>query len=110
MNTNLDIYESIAMLSAQMLESAQASDWDRLCELEKDVAELREQLRREDPPAMQMMLDEESRSRKAHLIQKLLADDLEIRSHTAPWMDSVKQLLAGNARQRSVQQAYNSKP
>lgn len=106
MNTSITLYESMGLLSSQMLEAAQANDWDRLCELEREVADLRDRLQREDPPSDQISLDEANRQRKIRLIRQILADDREIRSHTSPWMENVKTLLAGNARQRSVHQAY----
>ncbi|GAB2883838.1 hypothetical protein GCM10027046_10420 [Uliginosibacterium flavum] len=108
MNTPVTLYESILQLSRRMVAAAEANDWDLLCALESEVTALRERLQQDDPPALQASLDEATRQRKATLIHQILADDREIRSHTQPWMESVKTLLAGNARQRSVQQAYGA--
>jgi flagellar protein FliT len=108
MNASISLYESILQLSSQMVAAAEKNDWDLLCALEGEVTGLRERLQREDPPAHQASLDEATRQRKAGLIRQILADDRNIRSHTQPWMDSVKTLLTGNARQRSVQQAYGA--
>lgn len=106
MNTSISLYESMSEISTRMRLAAERNDWEHLCELEREVAHMCDRLQREDPPSGQVSLDETSRQRKIRLIQQILADDREIRSHVDPWMDSVKTLLAGNARQRSVQQAY----
>lgn len=108
MTAPITVYESILQLSNQMVAAAAANDWDLLCALESEVTALRERLQREDPPVLQASLDEQTRQRKAGLIRQILADDREIRTHTEPWMESVKNLLAGNAQQRSVQKAYGA--
>ena len=42
------------------------------------------------------------RTLKAALIQRVLDDDAEIRRHTEPWMEKVRQLLGGTAKRRRV--------
>lgn len=108
MTAPLEMYESMSELSAQMVEAATTNDWDRLCELEGQVARLRDRLIVEDPITAAPRLDEATRARKIALIRKLLADDREIRSHAEPWMESVRVLLSGSARQRAVQNAYGA--
>lgn len=106
MSATLELYETMSDLSGQMLDAARANDWDGLHALEHEVAALRNNLVRQDAPSAAAKLDEAARSRKIALIQKILADDREIRSHTTPWMDNVKALLAGGARTRALNQAY----
>jgi len=106
MNAPISLYESILQLSGRMVVAAEANDWDLLCTLESEVTLLRERLQHEDQPYQQASLDEAARQRKAALIRKILADDREIRSHAEPWMESVRTLLAGGARQRAVNNAY----
>lgn len=106
MSATLKLYETMSDLSGQMVDAARANDWDGLCALEHEVAALRDSLIQQDPPSLAGKLDEPTRSRKIALIHKILADDREIRSHTTPWMDNVKALLAGGARARAVNQAY----
>lgn len=106
MDNTLPLYENMQRLSSEMLAAARLNDWDRLCLLERETAELREQLTRNDPFERQPTLDEASKARKISLIRQILADDREIRSHTEPWMESVKTLLAGNSRQRALNSAY----
>lgn len=103
MDNQITIYESMCNLSGQMREAAQRNDWDRLCSLEHKVAGLREHLQQEHTPTVQ---DEASRQEKIRLIRQILADDREIRSHVEPWMDGVRQLLAGGARKRALHNAY----
>lgn len=103
MDNQITIYESMCNLSGQMREAAQKNDWDQLCSLEHKVADLREHLQRDPIPAVQ---DEASRQAKIRLIHQILADDREIRSHVEPWMDGVRQLLAGGARKRALHNAY----
>lgn len=103
MDAQLMLYENMSHLSGDMVEAARANDWDRLTELEAKVAQLRDQLMSQ---AKTPVRDESVRNQKIALIRKLLEDDREVRSHAEPWMESVKALLAGNVRQRAVQNAY----
>lgn len=105
--SQLSVYESMNELSRQMVQAAQQTDWDQLIALEQKVAELREALKRIDTQGEQAEAHSEPiRKRKVDIIKSLLADDREIRSYTDPWMDNVRHLLAGSARQRNVRNAY----
>ncbi|WP_018605779.1 flagellar protein FliT [Uliginosibacterium gangwonense] len=105
MDAQLMLYENMRQISIHMVDAARANDWDRLCELETQVARLRDQLMAQ-PKAVPPVRDETARTRKLALIKQLLDDDREIRSHAEPWMENVRVLLAGNARQKAVQKAY----
>lgn len=98
------MYETMSALSAQMVAAAAAGDWGRLVALEKDCAGLARHLQDVEPPA----LSAEERGRKAELIRRILADDAEVRRHTEPWMEHVRQLLGGAARERKVRDAYGA--
>lgn len=106
MNNCLPMYEAMSHISASMVEAARANDWDRLVELEQEVSRLCTRLRFEDSPGKADLLDEAGRARKLELIQRILADDLEVRRHAEPWMNDVRTLLGGNARQRAVDRIY----
>ncbi len=102
----LRIYGSVSVKTGQMLEAARGGDWDRLVELEKDCRALIDTLKHADeapcPP------DPDYVQRKAELIRKVLADDIEIRKHTEPWMEKLQALL-GSARQlRQLERAYSA--
>jgi Flagellar protein FliT. len=104
MNT-LALYESMSAISAQMVEAASACDWDRLAALEKDCAGLVRHLEANGEP---IRLSDAEKTRKRDLIHRILADDAEVRRHTQPWMEQVKQFLGGSARERSVRRAYGA--
>jgi flagellar protein FliT len=98
-------YESLAALTGDMLAAAQASDWDRLIELEKGCTALVRGLRQAggNPSG-----DEAFRRRKAAIIRKVLADDAEIRNLTQPWLAKLQEMLAGAAREGKVARAYDT--
>lgn len=103
MPAQLDLYEEIRALSGRMAETAQANDWERLIELERRVSALRDKLMADAESAP---LSGAENERKLGLIQQILADDAEIRRHTEPWMEHVRQFLGSQSRRRQVQQAY----
>lgn len=98
-------YEEIGALSAQMVEAARAQDWQRLITLEKRVAELRDALMADDDNDK---LTEPERRMKAALIQRILDDDAEIRRHTEPWMEHVREYLESADRRRRIERAYGA--
>jgi flagellar protein FliT len=106
MDHTLPLYETMSRLSAEMLEAARENDWDRFCLLETETARLRAQLISRDPYERQAGLDEPSKARKIELIRQVLENDREIRTHTEPWLESVRALLSGGARQRALHHAY----
>ncbi|HMX16137.1 MAG TPA: flagellar protein FliT [Rhodocyclaceae bacterium] len=108
MPSQLAIYQQMSALSAEMVEAARQGDWDRLIRLEKSVAALRDALIAQDaadPKGGALATEQEQ---KALLIQRILEDDAEIRRHTEPWMEKVRQFLGGNAKRRQVELAYGA--
>lgn len=103
MPSQIELYEEMSLLSFRMVEAARASDWENLIELECNVTSLRNTL---------MKIPEESNApatdvdRKRSLIQHILENDAEVRRHTEPWMEHVRQFLGDSARRREVQKAY----
>jgi flagellar protein FliT len=104
MTSQIAKFQEMSALSARMVEAARAQDWEQLVSLEKAVAQLRDALASDDNST----LDIQERAAKAALIQRILDDDAEIRRHTEPWMEHVRGLLGGSARQRQVEQAYGA--
>lgn len=105
MPTQIEIYEDMSALSAKMVEAARAQDWDHLVNLEKLVSALRDILvAEEDNGALSITEIEQKRS----LIQRILEDDAEIRRHTEPWMEHVRQFLGGEAMRKNVERAYGA--
>jgi flagellar protein FliT len=103
MPSQIDLYEEMSLLSARMVDAARAGEWDSLIELERNVTGLRNAL---------MALPDDSNSpasdmaRKRSLIQRILEDDAEVRRHTEPWMEHVRQFLGDGLRRRDVEKAY----
>lgn len=105
MNSPLEIYENMGTISARMAEAARAHDWDELVTLEKSVARLRASLEADDDNSNLSSIEIE---RKHSLIQKILDDDAEVRRHTEPWMEQVRQFLGEGRRRIQVERAYNT--
>lgn len=103
MPSQIELYEEMSVLSSRMVEAARASDWDNLIELEHGVTSLRNALMAtpDEGSAAGADLD-----RKRNLIQRILDDDAEIRRHTEPWMEHVRQYLGDSTRRRDVEKAY----
>ncbi|MBI4754648.1 MAG: flagellar protein FliT [Betaproteobacteria bacterium] len=84
------MYETMRSISARMVEAARSNDWERLVELERDVASLRDDLVRR---ATREALSPDEHARKVQLIHRILADDAEVRRHTEPWMEALSPFL-----------------
>jgi flagellar protein FliT len=105
MASQIEIYEEMSTLSARMVEAARASDWENLIQLEKSVVALRRALAADDD---NNRLTPGEIDVKRALIQRILDDDAEIRRHTEPWMEQLRQFLGGNARRKQAESAYGA--
>lgn len=105
MPSQIEIYQEMSALSARMVEAAQAQDWECLVALENSVSTLRNTLMADDDNTN---LAPHERAIKAALIQRILDDDAEIRRHTEPWMEHVRQFLGGETKRKQVERAYGS--
>lgn len=105
MPNQIDRYREMSALSAQMVEAAQAGEWDRLIELESGVTELRNLLMSEEGDSP---LSAEDVDIKRALIQRILDDDAEVRRHTEPWMEHVRQYLGSSTKRREIERAYGA--
>jgi flagellar protein FliT len=105
MPAQIEIYEQMCALSTRMVEAARANDWEQLIDLERSVASLRETLVNESEGGT---IDAFEAEKKRALIQQILRDDAEVRRHTEPWMEQVRQFLTGSVRKRQVDQAYGT--
>ncbi len=101
---SLATFEALSTLTERMLQTAQAGDWDRLVELERECRQLAEALQ----AAPQPPLTPEEQRRKAALIRKVLADDAEIRSLAVEWMAELERLLGVHRRERALHRAYGN--
>lgn len=99
----LTLYETMSDISEQMVQAAQANDWEQLIVLERRVAGMRDTLLAANRASD---LTTQERERKAALIQRILADDAEVRRHTEPWMEQVRCFLGAATQGRLVRGAY----
>ncbi len=99
----ISCYESIALVSARMLEAARAGAWDDLLAAEADCARQIEALRQLGAGAP---MSEAARARRVELLRRILADDAEVRALTQPWLATLDQFLNGRDMQRRVQGTY----
>lgn len=107
--SSLALLEQMSNYSTEMVDAARANDWDRLSRLERQVASLRDRIGVEEAlafPGRPKRMSDEERQKKVALIRRILDDDKEVRVHTEPWMDNVRQLLSGGTRARNVRKAY----
>lgn len=103
--STLNLYETLSGISGDMVQAAEAGDWDRLIELERKVAQLRNRLSVEDA---RTRLTEPERERKVHLIKHILADDRKVRSFTEPWMEHVRRFLGDATPGRDIRSSYTA--
>ena len=96
-------FESISTFTGEMTEAARAGEWDRLAALERRCAAVVATLKAAPP----IQLSPEMQRQKVELIQKILADDAEIRRHTEPWMKKVQTFLGSAGMTRRLRQAYD---
>ena len=104
MPSQIELYEEIGALSGRMVAAAQAHDWDALIDLERSVAALRDTLMTSDESSGSIL----DTDRKRFLIQQILQHDAEVRRHTEPWMEQVRQYLGTANRRQRVQNAYGA--
>ena len=100
----LETYDRLSNTTAHMLSAAQAGDWQRLVNLEKDCSELvarLSHLENDDEP-----LPDGLRVRKAAMIRKVLADDAAIRDITEPWLARLGTMLGANRREQQLLRSY----
>lgn len=134
----ITVYEQVAELSTRMVHAARAGEWDQLVALEEDCALQIDTLRRHDTPvfwpgqheaarlaasimgraaasasaatAQPAALPEPLRQHKVELIQKILADDKEIRNLVEPWMQQLSALINSTGAERKLSRAYGATP
>ena len=88
-----------------MLNAARAGDWDRVSALESHCASHIETLKSSEPPAA---LSGAAREKKVAMIQKILADDREIRDIAQPWMAQLYALMNSAGTEQKLSRAYGS--
>lgn len=105
--SDLARFEAMLQLSKQMVVAAIANDWDRLVDLEKAEAELCASVR-SSPQASIDANSTEHRERITAIIRTIQANHAKVHDSVAPWLDSVRQLLAQQNRERNVRERYGA--
>lgn len=90
----LDYYRAIEAASRDMLQAAQAEDWDAVVRLEGACAVLIEQLRAE---ANRQVLPADQRAEKQRIMLSILRHDAEIRQLAEPWIADLDHMLNAQA-------------
>ena len=101
----LSLYESVADITDKILAAARKRDWEEMVVLESRVASHVETLKIGEAPTA---LTGEKRLRKVQIIQKILADDRQIRDITEPWMADLARLMKSNQTERKLNMAYGT--
>jgi len=87
----MEHYRAIEAASAQMLAAARCQDWQKMLEQQEACAVHIEQLR--NCAARGVELDTTQRNERSRIMQRILANDAQIRLLTEPWMAQIAYLL-----------------
>jgi flagellar protein FliT len=101
----ISLYEKVAVITNQMVAAAREYDWEQLAELESLCASHVATLRQDEQV---VPLTSVGRAQKVKIIQKILADDREIRSITEPWMEQLSALIKNAGAERKLSAAYGA--
>ena len=104
--TNQDIitlYQAMSAITGEMLAAARAEDWELLTTLESRCSAYVQTLKETAPLPV---FTSPEREQQASIIQKILADDCEIRTLTEPWMTQLSTLMNSTNTERKLVQAY----
>ena len=101
----LSEYAAVAELTGQMLQAAQAGDWDALALLEQRCSAHVDTLKRAEAA---VVLNPTGRHAKIDCIRRILADDRRIRDLTMPWMAQLSAMINNSGTQRRLASAYGS--
>jgi flagellar protein FliT len=100
MNTVLlNYYEAIEQASRDMLSAARVGDWDQVVKLEGACALLIAQLKRS---AAERQLGADEAQLKSTIMQRILANDAEIRQLAEPWLEDLDNVLAGRPNNKTM--------
>lgn len=96
------VYETMVVITDQMLLAATDNDWDRLALLEQQCALHARQLKTSEPQP----LAGQERLRKVNAIRRMLDADRQIRDLTSPWMAKLSAMISNKTTERRVAHAY----
>lgn len=96
-------YESLSALTGQMREAAMRGEWDQLINIEHQCSERVAIMK---PLDTEVILDAAARQHKNQLINKILADDAEIRNRVQVWMSQLQLSMQSNRQEQRLLHAY----
>lgn len=91
----LEHYEAIARASQSMLDAARQADWNEVGRMEERCRKLIAVLNAASAQSSLRPLDNR---RRMELLQRILADDAEIRDRTDPWLKQLELLISTRPR------------
>jgi flagellar protein FliT len=98
-------YEELLLLSEQMLEAAQASNWDALVDLQQVYLAEVDRLRGMDHSAP---FSDRERLLRFQLLERILAHDARIRDLATPQLARLSELMGHSRRQQDLSAAYGA--
>ena len=101
----MSTYQAMQSLTAQMVDAAEASDWDQLADLEQRCAAHVQALKNH---AADLPMSGEHRVAKIQIIRKLLDDDRKIRDLTMPWMAHLSAMIGSTRSQSRLVNTYGA--
>lgn len=101
----IENYELLSALTGQMREAAVRGEWEQLISIEHECSKLVASMKQVDA---EVKLNESEHQRKIQLINKILADDAEIRVTTQLWMNQLQLLMKSNAQEQRLLNAYGA--
>lgn len=99
----IEKYEFLCALTGQMRAAAMHEEWDRLVSIERQCSNLVAAMK---PLDAQVKLDAAERRRKNQLINKILADDAEIRNLTEARMSQLRGVMRSNLQEQRLLKTY----
>lgn len=99
----IHIYEAIESLSNQMLAAAKEADWDKLVELESSCAKHVQQLKLYQNV---LPLSKDLQAQKKSSIERILANDSQIRELVSPQMASLSALIKSSQNGKKLSSKY----
>lgn len=99
----ITLYQAMSAITGEMLVAARAEDWELLAILESRCSAHVQTLKEKEPLQALSSLE---REQKISIIQKILADDSEIRKLTESWMAQLSTLMNSASTERKLSEAY----
>ena len=97
----MDVYDAIEALSNQMLDAAKKEEWDKLTELESICAKHVLKYYQNVVP-----LTKDLKAQKKSSIQRILANDSQIRDLVSPKMASLSALIKSTRNGKKLSSTY----